>query len=301
MLDRKKSSIWSKILILSPDHCDQIFHKTTTAISLGNGLLVAGILGFLVTESWPALSQHGWQFLVDQQWNPTRGQFTLWPMLLGSLAAALLATLLATPLSLGLALYSAFWAPAPVKRILQLTLDLLAGIPSVVFGFWGLLTLTPLLYQWHPPGANLLAAGLILAIMIIPSICLFALHAFNNLPASLLNSAYALGLSRFRLVTAMLLPFRWPQIGSGILMGLTRALGETMVVMMVSGNIVQLPGSIWEPIRTLTANIALEMAYALDMHRSVLFASALLLLITVLGLLTLITFIDKRRIYEGEI
>lgn len=268
---------------------------------MGNGLLVAGILGFLVTESWPALSQHGWQFLVDQQWNPTRGQFTLWPMLLGSLAAALLATLLATPLSLGLALYSAFWAPAPVKRILQLTLDLLAGIPSVVFGFWGLLTLTPLLYQWHPPGANLLAAGLILAIMIIPSICLFALHAFNNLPASLLNSAYALGLSRFRLVTAMLLPFRWPQIGSGILMGLTRALGETMVVMMVSGNIVQLPGSIWEPIRTLTANIALEMAYALDMHRSVLFASALLLLITVLGLLTLITFIDKRRIYEGEI
>jgi ABC-type molybdate transport system permease subunit len=157
-------------------------------------------------------------------------------------------------------------------------ISLLAGIPSVVFGLWGLTVLVPLIGQWQPPGASLLAAVLILAMMTLPTVALTSRAALAATPPSLYQGAAMLGMSRHRILLGVLVPAARRGILGGVLLAIARALGETMAVLMVAGNVVQTPTSLFDPIRVLTANIALEMAYAVDQHRSSLFVSGLLLM-----------------------
>lgn len=237
---------------------------------------------FLLQESWPVLRSGRWiAFFQQQGWYPMEGRFGVLPMVWASLAIAAGAVLLALPIGLGGAIFLIFFAPQPIAIVYRLLLNLLSGIPSVVFGLWGLTELVPLIAAWKPPGASLLAAILLLAMMIVPTIALTSAAALAAVPSAWVSAATALGLRRKTLVLAVAVPAARSGIISGTLLATARALGETMAVLMVAGNVVQNPAGLFQPVRALTANIALEMAYAMGDHRAGLFASGLLLLLVV--------------------
>jgi phosphate transport system permease protein len=251
--------------------------------------IVVWILAFLLGEALPALGALGpLRWLGDPSWHPTvgatEGHFGLAPMLLATAASSAGAVLLATPVALGSALFCHSYGPPRWSGVYRRLVQLLAGIPSVVFGFWGLVELTPRIARWQPPGQSLLAGILILALMILPTVSLLMESALVELPASYRQAAAALGLSPWASLRRVLLPAAAPGLASAVLLGSARAIGETMAVLMVSGNVVQLPGSLFAPVRTLTANIALELGYALDLHRSALFVGGLVLLVLVAAL-----------------
>jgi len=259
-------------------------------------LVMLMILMFLLFESWPVLTGLSlMRFVTDASWHPLEGAYHLMPMLLATLLASIGALMLAVPLGLASAVFIVFFAPAHLATLYKRMIELLAGIPSVVFGFWGLTTLAPLIGEWHPPGASLLAAVLVLTLMVLPMITLTAYTAFVAVPEELLRSAAALGLSRWGMIGGVALPAARKGIIAGIILAAARALGETMAVLMVAGNVVQYPESIFDPVRTLAANIVLEMAYAMDDHRAVLFVSGLLLMVLVMALSALAGLLERRR------
>ncbi|MEK6596101.1 MAG: phosphate ABC transporter permease subunit PstC, partial [Pseudomonadota bacterium] len=248
-------------------------------------LVMLLILIFLMHESWPALSTLSIGcFMTDTSWHPLEGAYNLMPMLSGTLLASAGALLLAVPLGLASAIFIVFYAPPYPAAIYKRLIELLSGIPSVVFGFWGLTTLVPLINQWHPPGASLLAGIGVLALMILPTVTLTAYTALAAVPDELLRNATALGLSRWGMVQGVAMPAAKTGIAAGIILAAARALGETMAVLMVAGNVVQYPETLFDPVRTLAANIALETAYAMGDHRAVLFVSGLLLMLLVMAL-----------------
>ncbi|NEZ57108.1 phosphate ABC transporter permease subunit PstC [Adonisia turfae] len=263
-----------------------------------NGLrLLAGItaaIGVLITvfvlkESLPALQSIGiLRFFGDEAWHPLEGQFNLVPILLGTVLIALGGIAIATPLGLLSALFCQFYAPKLLASIYQRLLELLAGIPSVVYGFWGLVVLVPKINQIHPPGQSLLAGILILSLMILPTVALLSKTSLGDVPGDYLKGAEALSLSRWTILSRIVLPTARSGLITAIVLATGRALGETMAVLMVCGNVVQIPNSVFAPVRSLAANIALEMAYATMDHRSVLFVSGLVLL-GLVGLLVMIT------------
>ena len=264
---------------------DTLTARALGALALGAVLLLALVLGFLAREAVPVLTLHGAAlFVASDGWFPLEQRLGLLPMVWATLAAALGALLLAAPLGLGVAVFVCFYAGAATARALRLMLALLAGIPSVVFGLWGLTVLVPLIARWQPPGASLLAATLILALMVVPTVALTGASALAAVPQPLLRGAAALGLSPVGSILGVALPAARPGIVGGLVLATARALGETMAVLMVAGNVVQTPGSVFDPVRVLTANIALEMAYATGEHRAALFASGLLLGVLVLAL-----------------
>ncbi|ARU54605.1 phosphate ABC transporter, PhoT family TC 3.A.1.7.1, membrane protein 1 [Oleiphilus messinensis] len=238
------------------------------------------IILFVLYRSMPFLLSDGVQGLWSDTWAPTQGAYNMLPMIAGSLAVTLLAVVISGPLGIVIALFGRFYAPRAVRSIYIALIELMAGIPSVVYGLWGLVVLVPVINLWVPPGASVLAAGIVLALMILPLITLVADDAFQRIPGQWQQAARALALTRWGCIRKLYLPAARPGILAGITLQTGRALGETMAVLMVCGNIVQIPGSLFEPARTLTANIALEMAYATDRHAQALFVSGLLLLLT---------------------
>ena len=223
-------------------------------------------------------------FLGGGGWHPTLGRYGLAPMIFGTLATSAGAVLLAAPAGVLSAVFVRFYAPASVAVFYRRMIELSAGIPSVVYGLWGLATLVPLIARAHPPGASLLAGALILALMILPTVALTADAALANVPAEHLRGAAALGFSRWGTIRGVALPAARTGIITGLLLSVGRALGETMAMVLVCGNVVRVPSSVFDPVRTLTANIALEMAYATGDHRAALYVSGLALLVVVAAL-----------------
>ncbi len=260
-------------------------------------LVVALIVAFVFVEAIPSLANVGHRFMVDDGWTPAEsaanGRFGLIPIVVGSLAVTLGATMLAAPLAIISAIFCQYYAPRIIGGFYRRVIELLAGIPSVVFGFWGLVVLVPMIAMIRAPGASLLAGVLIVGLMILPTIALVTLDALARVPQPYWRGSAALGVSRFTFVSFIALPTARGSIASGLLLGVARALGETMAVVMVCGNVVKLPGSVFDPVRTLTANIALEMGYALGDHRSALFASGLILLIGIAVILIVIESIKS--------
>lgn len=272
------------------------------ACALAAGAIVLLIFLFLVQESLPALAHVGFaRFFTDADWHPTSeaasGSFNLVPMLVGTIAATAGSVLLATPLGLLSAAFCRFYAPPTLAAAYRRLVELLAGIPSVVFGFWGLVVLVPLVRRLEPPGPSLLAGILVLGTMILPTIALSAEAAFAAVPEGYLRGAAALGLSRRTTLLRVVVPAAGSGLFTGVLLATGRAIGETMAILMVCGNLVRTPDSLFAPIRTLTANIALEMAYALGDHRSALFVSGLLLLFLIVAFVAAAEHVGRRSLH----
>lgn len=249
---------------------------------IASGLL-AFVIFFLIRESLPVFANTSIDhFLFDDGWYPLENRYGMLPMVWASLACSFGAILLAAPLGIVLGVFQVFYAPKALAKAQKLLIALLAGIPSVVFGLWGLTVIVPIIAAWQPPGTSLFAAIIVLALMILPTVALTCVSALEAVPKHWLNAALALGMTRKGQVLGVALPAAKNGIISGVLLAVARALGETMAVLMVAGNVVQTPHSLFDSVRVLTANIALEMAYATGAHRSALFVSGLLLACLVL-------------------
>lgn len=260
--------------------------------------LVGLIAAFLVLESLPALRAVGFsRFFTDASWNPTEGLYNLAPMLWGTLFATAGAMLLATPLGILSAIFCHDYAPPRLAGLFRRLIELLAGIPSVVYGLWGLTVLVPMIAAIRPPGPSLLAGIAVLTIMILPTIALSADAALAGVPADYRRAAAALGLSRGATLRRVVLPAARSGLFTGVLLGMGRALGETLAVLMVCGNVIRTPDGLFAPVRTLTANIALEMAYAVGTHRSALFVGGLVLLALVVLLSSAAEWIGRGRVH----
>jgi phosphate transport system permease protein len=249
-------------------------------------LLVAA---FVAREAGGALFEPGLgHFFGDARWLPTAGEFGVLPLLLGSALTTIGAVLIGAPLGIANAVFGRFYAPRRIQWVHRRLIELLAGIPSVVYGLWGLVVLVPLVSQWGGSGQSLLTATVILALMILPTVALTSDAALAAVPREHLDGAVALGLGRWSTLWRVALPGARRGIATGIVLATGRAVGETMAVLMVAGNVVQVPSSVLDPVRTLTANIALEMSYATSGHRAALFATGLLLMAVVSTLLALL-------------
>ncbi len=262
------------------------------------GAVVLLVVVYLLVESFPAFRAIGLtRFFTDDTWHPTEGQYNFVPMLWGTILSMLGALFLATPSALLSAIFCHFYAPPRLAALYRRMLELLGGIPSVVYGLFGLMVVVPLIGSLHAPGTSLLSAIIILSIMILPTIALLADAALSNVPEQYIRAAAALGLSRWATISGVVLPSARSGLFTGVILGAARAIGETMAILMVAGNVVQAPTSLFAPMRTLTANIALEMAYAQNEHRSALFVGGLFLV----GMITFLVFLVERmrtgRIY----
>jgi len=284
---------------LSHSRNDKILIWTLRGFAAIAGIIVVLITVFLIKEALPVLRQVGLlRFFQDASWHPVEELYNFIPMLWGTLFATVGAVLVAAPLGILSAVFCQYYAPQPIAGFYRRLIELLAGIPSVVYGFWGLVVLVPLIGSLQPPGTSLLAGIAILALMILPTIALTADASFAKVPSEYLQGAAALGLSRWGTVRGVVFPAAKSGLFTGLILGTGRAIGETMAVLMVCGNVVQTPKSLFEPMRTLTANIALEMAYATGNHRSALFVSGLLLMTIIVLLVAAAEVISEGRIYE---
>ncbi len=263
------------------------------------GSIVLFIMIFLILEAFPALQHIGLiRFFTDFSWHPVEGLYNLTPMLWGTMFAMAGSVLIATPLGILSAVFCHYYAPPALAGLYRRLIELLAGIPSVVYGFWGLVVLVPLIGELHPPGPSLLAGILILTAMILPTIALTADASLASVPPQYVRGATALGLPRWATIRGVVLPAAKSGLFTGVILGTGRAIGETMAILMVCGNVVQTPSSLFDPVRTLTANIALEMAYALGDHRAALFVSGLVLMAMIVALIASAEWISRGRIYD---
>ncbi len=268
---------------------DRVFAGALRLTGAAASTIVLLVVLYLCLGAIPALSELGIRrFFTDSGWFPSAGArdgaFNLTAMLAGTVATTIGAVALTAPLGVLSAIFSRFYAPASLRRPYQRIVELLAGIPSVVYGFWGLVCLVPLIRELAPPGPSLLAGILILTIMILPTVALLADAALEAIPLSQLEGAAALGLTRLTTLRDVVFPAARAGLGIAVVLGTMRAIGETMAVLMVCGNVVRMPDSVFAPVRTLTANIALELGYATAEHRSVLFVSGVMLMLIVLAL-----------------
>ena len=247
-------------------------------------LAVALICVFLFASGIPTIAEIGpLEFLTGTVWKPGSDIYGILPMILGSIYATLGALVIGVPIGLFCAVYLSRFASPRIKRLLTPGVELLAGIPSVIYGFFGLVVLVPLIRQvFHVQGMSLLAASIILGVMILPTIITVARNSLDAVPESYYEGALALGADHERSVFRVLVPAAGSGIMAGVVLGVGRAIGETMAVVMIAGNQVQIPDSLLDGVRTLTTNIVMEMGYAADLHRDALIATAVVLFVFVL-------------------
>ncbi len=262
--------------------------------SIGSLLL---IMVFIFLEGVPLIAHTGLKnFLLSSHWAPTRGYFGILAMIISSILVTLGAMVLGVPLGLACAIVLAEFSPERVKTLLKPTLELLAGIPSVVYGFLGVVWLVPLIRDHlGGPGLSLLTGSVILGIMILPTIISISIDALSAVPDLYRDGSIALGATNWQTVRRVVLPAASSGIITAVILGMGRAVGETMAVIMVAGNALKIPHSILDPVRTLTSNIALELGYATGRHREALFATGIVLFVIIMILNFTATIITRRR------
>ncbi len=249
-------------------------------------LAIVLICIFLFAGGVPAMAKIGlFDFLFGTHWRPANNLYGILPMILGSLCVTLGALVVGVPLGLFTSVYLAHFCPKRLYRFLRPMVELLAGIPSVVYGFFGLVVLVPLvrgLSQNRSTGLSILTASLLLGIMILPTIITVSESALRAVPSAYFEGALALGATPERSVFFVLLPAAKSGIMAAVVLGIGRAIGEAMAVVMVLGNQARIPTGLLQGARTLTANIVLEMGYAADLHREALIATGVVLFVFIL-------------------
>lgn len=254
---------------------------------------------FLFANGIPAIQKIGvFEFLCGKVWKPSNNIFGVFPMILGSIYVTAGAIILGVPVGVFMAVFMAKYCPDRLYKILKPAVELMAGIPSVVYGFFGLVIIVPLVRdifeKFDANGSSMLTASILLGIMILPTIIGVSETAIRAVPDSYYEGSLALGIDKERSMFKVVLPAAKSGIGAGIVLGIGRVIGETMAVIMVAGNQARMPKGILQGVRTLTANIVIEMGYASGLHREALIATGVVLFVFIL-LINLLFSIIKRR------
>lgn len=277
---------------------EKIVHYTLLVMAFSAIASLALIAVFMLKEGLPFILKYGLgKFLLGSTWEPQSGFYGIFPMIIASIWVTLGAMLIGAPLGVAGAVFLNEFAPRQVMRVIKPTIELLAGIPSVVFGFLGVMVLAPFI-RAHAggPGLCLLAAAIILGIMVLPTIISISSDAIGAVPNSYREGALALGATRWQSTYMVVLKAARSGIIASIILAMGRAVGETMAVIMVAGNAVKIPHSALDSVRTLTANIALEMGYATGMHRQALFATGVVLFVIIMILNSIASAAMRRKI-----
>jgi phosphate transport system permease protein len=280
---------------------DDLFRGATGFFALGVLVLLGAIVVALAAGAVPAFSRFGWRFLVSDAWNPVRENFGALPAIYGTLMTSLIAMLIGIPLAFGIAIFLTELCPPPLRRPVGTLIELLAAVPSIIYGIWGLFVLAPFLQETVQPaligtvgelpligalfagppfGLGILTAGIILGFMVLPFIASVMRDVFLTVPPMLRESAYGVGATTYEVVRNIVLPFTRVGVVGGIMLGLGRALGETMAVTFVIGNAYRIKASLLAPGTTISATLANEFTEAIgDLYTSSLFALGFILFV----------------------
>jgi phosphate transport system permease protein len=295
---------------------DAVFRLATTGFAVFVLVLLLGVIAALVHGAWPALSHFGFAFLVTEDWNPVTEEFGALAPIFGTLVTSAIAMLLGVPIAFGIAVFITELCPVWLKRPLGVMIELLAAIPSIIYGIWGLFVLAPFLqrhvqpliidtlghlpwvgylFKGPPLGIGVLTAGVILAIMVLPFISSIMRDVFETVPAILRESVYGLGATTWEVVRHVVLPYTRVGVVGGIMLGLGRALGETMAVTFVIGNAHRVAGSLLAPGTTISAALANEFTEAVgDLYLSSLIALGFILFLITFSVLAVAKFMLLR-------
>ncbi len=276
---------------------ERFTERTFLLIALSALSVLALITVFILIEGIPIIAKVGFfPFVFGMEWAPSQNLYGIFPMIVGTVAVTLGAAILGVPVAICCSIFLAEFAPAAVRNVVRPAIQLLAGIPSVVYGFWGLLFIVPFIRTYlGGPGLSILAGSVILAIMILPTVISIAEVSLLSLPRQYKEGAFALGLTHWQTIRTVLLPAARSGIVAAVILGIGRAVGETMAVIMVLGNAVAIPSSILDPARTLTTNIGIEMGYASGDHQQALFATGIVLLAIIMLLNGLAQFATRKK------
>ncbi len=289
---------------------DRWFARVTFGFAALVMLSLLGILIALIVEAWPALSHYGASFLVGTQWSPADDVYGAVIAIYGTVVTSAIALLIAVPVSFGIALFLTETCPVALRRPLGTAIELLAGVPSIIYGIWGLFILAPLLQEYLQPmlgatglglfsgpplGVGILTAGLVLSLMVIPFIASVMRDVFETVPAVLKESAYGIGCTTWEVVRYVVLPYTRVGVVGGVMLGLGRALGETMAVTFVIGNANRIASSLFAPGNSIASTLANEFAEADPvLHIPSLYALALILFAITFGVLALAKLLTDR-------
>jgi len=277
---------------------EKIIEKILLLIALSSILILGLITFFIFEEGFPLIMKIGPKaFLFGEKWIPSKGLFGIFPMIVGSFWVTFGALLLGIPLGLSCAIFLCEWVPPTVGMILRPTIQLLAAIPSVIYGFWGLIVLVPLVRNYlGGPGLSILSGSMILGFMILPTIISISEDSLKALPPTYKAGALALGATHWQTIWRVLIPAARSGIMASIILGMGRAIGETMAMIMILGNAVKIPSSFLDSARTLTTNIGIEMGYASGDHRQALFATGMILFFIIMVLNSFAIILSRRRV-----
>lgn len=294
---------------------DTVFHATTWLFSMLVLVALLGIIASLVVAAWPTLSKFGTQFIWRVEWDIVNEEFGAAIAIFGTVISAAIALLIAVPLSFGIALFLTENCPVALRRPLGTAIELLAAVPSIIYGMFGLFIFAPLFAEYGQPalqstlgqmpivgtlfggamnGIGILAAGIILAFMILPFIAAVMRDVFEIVPPVLRESAYGLGCTTWEVVRYIVLPYTQKGVIGGVMLGLGRALGETMAVTFVIGNSQRITGSLFSPGSSIASTLANEFGEAADLHMSALFTLGLLLFAITFVVLALAKLLIQR-------
>lgn len=276
---------------------DKVSGRVFFLIALSSLSTLALISVFIFIEGLPIIAKVGFfNFVFGMEWAPSQGSFGIFPMIIGSVAVTLGAAILGVPVAVCCSIFLAEFAPRALSNIVRPAIQLLAGIPSVVYGFWGLLFIVPTIRNYlGGPGLSILAGSIILGIMILPTVISISEVSLLALPRQYKEGALALGLTHWQTIRSVMLPAAKSGIVAAIILGIGRAIGETMAVIMVLGNAVAIPQSILDPARTLTTNIGIEMGYASGEHQQALFATGIVLLVIIMILNATAQYVTRKK------
>ncbi|MGM9942207.1 MAG: phosphate ABC transporter permease subunit PstC [Bulleidia sp.] len=258
---------------------------------------------FLFSGGIPAMQEIGLgNFLGGTKWSPTNNIFGILPMIVGSLYVTAGAILFGVPIGILTSIFMTFYCPKQIYRPLKSATELLAGIPSVVYGFFGVIVLVPAMFQFEQAlhisgkGSCIATASLLLGIMILPSIIGVSESALRSVPQSYYEGSVAMGATKERTIFCVILPAASSGVLAGVVLGIGRAIGETMAVVMIAGNQPRMPESIFRGVRTLTANIVMEMGYATGLHREALIATGVVLFVFILLINACVAALKKKQV-----
>ena len=278
-----------------------IMGKVFLMAACASVVLVMMICGFLFVKGLPTMAEIGvGDFLLGTKWKPGIDVYGILPMILGSVYVTAGALIIGVPIGILTAIFMAYFCPEKIYGVLKPAVELLAGIPSVVYGFFGLVVLVPFVRDnLGGTGLSMLTASMLLGMMILPTIISVAEAALRAVPKSYYEGALALGADHTRSVFSIIVPAAKSGLFASIVFGIGRAIGETMAVIMVAGNKARIPQGILEGVRTMTANIVIEMGYAADLHRDALIATAVVLFIFIVIINIGFSYL-KGRVAQGD-